>query len=105
IAATLRVHCDAVSFWSGKPDDDASPRTLLLRLADGCKWLADYAAERKVRLAFEPEPGMFIDTMDKFAELHARVQHRLFGLTVDVGHLVCNGELPVSKFLADWGHV
>ena len=48
---------------------------------------------------------MFIDTMDKFAELHARVNHPAFGLTVDVGHLVCNGELPVSKFLAEWKHV
>ena len=105
IAAALRVHCDDVSFWSGKADEDASPRSLMLRLADGCRWLADYAAERKVRLAFEPEPGMFVDTMDKFAELHAKVNHPAFGLTVDIGHLVCNGELPVSKVLADWKHV
>ena len=28
-----------------------------------------------------------------------------FGLTVDVGHLVCNGELPVSKFLTEWKNV
>jgi sugar phosphate isomerase/epimerase len=77
----------------------------MTRLVDGCKRLADYAAERSVRLAFEPEPGMFIDTMDKFAELHARVDHPAFGLTIDVGHLVCNRELPVSKFLAEWGHI
>ena len=43
---------------------------------------------------------MFIDTMDKFAELHARVNHPAFGLTIDVGHLRCNGELPVGEFLA-----
>src|SRR5262249_14143124 len=49
--------------------------------------------------------GMFIDTMDKFAELHERVNHPAFGLTIDVGHLVCNGELPVSKFLTDWKHL
>ena len=48
---------------------------------------------------------MFIDTMDKFAELHARVNHPAFGLTIDVGHLVCNGELPVSKYLTEWKHV
>jgi sugar phosphate isomerase/epimerase len=94
-----------VSFWSGTPTDDAAPSELMNRLVDGCKRLADYAAERSVRLAFEPEPGMFIDTMDKFAELHARVNHPAFGLTIDVGHLVCNRELPVSKFLAEWGHV
>src|SRR5687767_15422333 len=50
----------------------------------------------------EPEPGMFIDTMDKFAELHAKVNHPAFGLTLDVGHLVCNGELPVSEHLVRW---
>src|SRR5687767_8320040 len=53
----------------------------------------------------EPEPGMFIDTMDKFAELHAKVNHPAFGLTVDVGHLVCNGELPVSEHLVRWKDV
>jgi sugar phosphate isomerase/epimerase len=94
-----------VSFWSGTATDDASPSDLMNRLVDGCKRLADYAAERNVHLAFEPEPGMFIDTMDKFAELYARVNHPAFGLTIDIGHLVCNRELPVSKFLTEWIHV
>lgn len=102
-AFDLSASC--ISFWSGTPTDDASPSKLMNRLVEECKRLADYAAGRNVRLAFEPEPGMFIDTMDKFAELHAKVNHPAFGLTVDVGHLVCNGELPVSKFLADWKHV
>ena len=105
ITAALRFQGDCVSFWSGKADDDSPPRTLMARLVDGCRKLADHAAERKVKLAFEPEPGMFIDTMDKFAELHGRVNHPAFGLTIDIGHLVCNGELPVGKFLRDWQHV
>jgi L-ribulose-5-phosphate 3-epimerase len=105
LSIASNLDADTVSFWSGTATDDATPRRLMSRLADGCKRLADHAAERNVRLAFEPEPGMFIDTMDKFAELHAKVNHPAFGLTVDVGHLVCNGELPVSKFLADWKHV
>lgn len=99
------LHADCVSFWSGTPIDAASASELMNRLVDGCQRLADFAAERHMRLAFEPEPGMFIDTMDKFADLHARVNHPAFGLTIDIGHLVCNGELPVSKFLADWKHV
>ena len=103
VAAQLRADC--VSFWSGTPTDNASPSELMDRLAEGCTRLADFAASKNVRLAFEPEPGMFIDTMDKFAELHQKVNHPAFGLTVDVGHLVCNGELPVSKFLAQWKHV
>src|SRR5437879_1880074 len=46
IAAALGPHCDGVSFWSGKPDDDATPRALMNRLVDGCKRLADAAAHR-----------------------------------------------------------
>ena len=97
VAKELGAEC--VSFWSGTATDDAPPSELMNRLVEECKRVADYAAKRNVRLAFEPEPGMFIDTMDKFAELHGRVNHPAFGLTVDVGHLVCNRELPVSKFL------
>jgi sugar phosphate isomerase/epimerase len=99
------LNADCVSFWSGAAADAAPPDELMRRLADGCKRLADRAAARNVRLAFEPEPGMFIDTMDKFADLHARVDHPAFGLTIDVGHLVCNGELPVSKYLTEWKRV
>jgi L-ribulose-5-phosphate 3-epimerase len=100
-----KLNADCMSFWSWTPEDAASPSELMSRLVEQCKRLADDAAEQGVRLAFEPEPGMFIDTMDKFAELHARVSHPAFGLTIDVGHLVCNRELPVSKFLAEWKHV
>ncbi len=96
------LHADAVSFWSGTPLDDAPPSAHMARLVDECKRLADHAGSRGVRLAFEPEPGMFIDTMDKFAELHARVFHPHFGLTLDVGHLVCQGELPVSDHIRRW---
>jgi len=99
------LEADCVSFWSGSPLDDASSSDLMVRLVEGCKYLSDWAAVNDVRLAFEPEPGMFIDTMDKFAELHAKVNHPAFGLTVDIGHLVCQGELPVSRHLEAWKHV
>ncbi len=99
IAADLRA--DAVSFWSGTPDADASADDLMDRLADECNNLCDYAAP-KMRLAFEPEPGMFIDTMAKFEELHRRVDHRTFGLTLDVGHLHCQGEFPIAYQLQRW---
>jgi sugar phosphate isomerase/epimerase len=103
IAADLRADC--VSFWSGTATDNAPGGVQMVRLVDRVERLAEYAAEHDVRLAFEPEPGMFIDTMEKYAELHAKVNHPAFGLTVDVGHLVCNGELPVSKHLGAWKDV
>ncbi len=102
--ATLaqKLNADCLSFWSGTLTDDAAPSEVMDRLVEQCVRLADFAAERGVKLAFEPEPGMFLDTMDKFAELHGRVARPNFGLTVDVGHLVCQGELPVSEQLVKW---
>lgn len=102
VTVAAMIGSEVVSFWSGSATDDAPPADLMARLAEGCRELSDYAATQEVRLAFEPEPGMFIDTMDKFAELHGRVDHPNFGFTVDVGHLVCNGELPVSTHLVRW---
>jgi len=99
-AAALKS--DVVSFWSGTPTTDESSSVLMARLAEGCKHLANYAAERGVNLAFEPEPGMFIDMMPKFAELRAAVNRPNFGLTLDLGHLVCQGELPISKHILEW---
>jgi L-ribulose-5-phosphate 3-epimerase len=93
---------EAVSFWSGRADVPAGNDVLMARLVDGCRRLCDYAAERGVRLAFEPEPGMFIDVMPRFAELHERVNHPAFGLTLDVGHLQCQGELPIAEHLRHW---
>ena len=55
-----------------------------------------------MHLAFEPEPGMFIDRMDKFAELHRKIVRPEFGLTLDVGHLHCQGELPIETHLRQW---
>jgi L-ribulose-5-phosphate 3-epimerase len=95
------LHADAVSFWSGTPMD-ADTEVCWDRLTTACRGLSEQAAKHGVRLAFEPEPGMFIDTMPKFAELHRRVAHPSFGLTLDVGHLHCQGEIPIADHLRQW---
>jgi sugar phosphate isomerase/epimerase len=93
---------DALSFWSGTPFDDVPSAVYLDRLVDGCNRLCDYASRRRVLLAFEPEPGMLIDTMSRFEELHARVNNPLFGLTIDIGHLHCQWEEPIAEHLRRW---
>jgi L-ribulose-5-phosphate 3-epimerase len=103
IAAGLGA--DVVSFWSGAADDEGPDEALWERLADGCLRLLDAAARHNVRLAFEPEPGMFVDTMPRFARLWERVAHPLFGLTLDVGHLHCLGELPIEEHIRRWRDV
>lgn len=100
IAAKLSA--DAVSFWSGAPLDNAPHATLIDRLVEGCRRLCDRADQRGILLAFEPEPGMLIDTMPRFAELIDRVAHPAFGLTLDVGHLHCLGEVPIADHIHRW---
>ena len=100
-----RLDADAVSLWSGTADAERDRASLMGQLSDNLARLADFAADRGQRLAFEPEPGMFIATMDDYAELYDRVRHPAFGLTVDIGHLVCNRELPVSEHLVRWKDV
>jgi sugar phosphate isomerase/epimerase len=94
-----------VSFWSGTLLTKEKPDLVIKRLVDCCRELADHAAAKGVRLAFEPEPGMFIDTIDRFAELFDRVNHPAFGLTIDIGHLHCQGETPIEDHLRRWKHV
>lgn len=96
-----RLEADAVSFWSGTPSSDEPANVLMDRLVAGCRALCETAARHNVRLAFEPEPGMFIDTMGQFAELQKRVDHPQFGLTLDVGHLHCLGE-PIGPAIERW---
>ena len=92
----------AVSFWSGTPLDGAPDKILMERLVEGCLRLCDHAAAEHVRLAFEPEPGMFIDRMARFAELRERVNRSNFGLTLDIGHLHCQGETPIADHIRHW---
>ncbi len=93
---------DAVSFWSGTASALAAPEVLMDRLVEGCARLADYAQLRNVRLAFEPEPGMFIDTMAQFRTLYEAMRSPSFGLTLDLGHLHCQGEEPIADHISAW---
>jgi sugar phosphate isomerase/epimerase len=92
---------DAVSFWSGAPYLLSAAPMLRKIMIECCRALCKYAEPKGVRLAFEPEPGMYIDTMARFARLHKNVGHPLFGLTLDVGHLHCLGE-PIASTISEW---
>jgi sugar phosphate isomerase/epimerase len=82
---------EAVSFWSGTlPDGD--PATVgWERLSQGVEHLVDYAQERQVTLAMEPEPGMLVSTVDDVLEVRRRLgEPETLRLTLDLGHIVCN---------------
>ncbi|MBT4865171.1 MAG: sugar phosphate isomerase/epimerase [Planctomycetaceae bacterium] len=99
---SAELGADAVSFWSGVLREDIPEAAAIERLAAGCREVCEYAATKDVRLAFEPEPGMFIETMADYANLLELVDAPHFGLTIDIGHLQCVEDEPISDHLRRW---
>lgn len=93
---------DCVSLWSGVSHQQASSETLMVRLQEGLLPVLDYAAEKNVLIGFEPEPGMVIDTMTAFSNLCEAIPHPQLRLTLDIGHLHCQGELPIEDHIRQW---
>jgi sugar phosphate isomerase/epimerase len=94
-----------VSIWSGaapdgavadRRDGPAAPGELWRRLCDGLRPVLEHARARGVQVAFEPEPGMFVERPQGYLELVERLgaDGDELGLTLDVGHLVVTGDLP-----------
>lgn len=97
-----RLGSEAVSFWAGIQRDQAPRRVAYQRLADGIQELIDYAEPLGVRLAFEPEPGMLVQTFDDYTELLSLVDGPGFGLCVDIGHVHCLEPQPIAHYLTEW---
>jgi L-ribulose-5-phosphate 3-epimerase len=107
IAAVISADC--VSLWSGRVRDGAGDREAMRRLVGGLAEVLDYAASRDVVLGFEPEPEMFIDTQQRFADLlgeldRNRIDASRLRLTLDVGHLHCQGETPIACQIRQWSN-
>lgn len=100
IAAELES--DALSFWAGRLLHPTDGETVWQRLVDGCREVAAHAKGRGVKTAFEPEPGMFVETMEQYGELIRRLGDPDFGLTLDIGHLQCVEDEPIPVYLKRW---
>ncbi len=97
-----RLGSDCVSLWSGVLRDGVSRRQALDRLAEGLQEVLDYGAGQGVVIGLEPEPGMLVDSMHRYEELLGRIDAQSFRLTLDVGHLQCQGELPIPEIIRRW---
>jgi len=101
IAAELGAGC--VSLWSGVVRDAAPAGILWERLTAGLEPLLAHADRRGIPLSVEPEPGMLVDTVARWAALDERLGHPAgLGLTIDTGHLECLGERPAAALIAPW---
>ena len=109
LAAVLNAKL--VSLWAGAAPcgsvgdardggfDPERIEALWERLVEGLLPVLAHGHERGVQVAFEPEPGMFIERPAGYLELLERMGSDAdeLGLTLDVGHLLCTGDLPVGE--------
>ena len=103
-----------LSLWSGAAPDGSraesgapgDPRQDVLwqRLRDGLLPVLERADELGVQVAFEPEPGMFVERPAGYGALLERLGEAGagLGLCLDVGHLLVTGDLPVRLQVERW---
>ncbi|MDY6843380.1 MAG: sugar phosphate isomerase/epimerase family protein [Thermodesulfobacteriota bacterium] len=92
-----RLGAEAISLWSGKKPDSVSDREAWQWLAEGCQELTVSAKNEGVSLAFEPEPGMFLETLSQYQKLKEMVNRDNFGLTLDLGHTFLKEAVTVGE--------
>lgn len=108
VELAFELDADCVSFWAGKAPggetgDDGGHPALWDRLCEGVASLTQRTAGSGVRLAFEPEPGMFVERPAGYLHLAERLGGDAPGLCLDVGHLLCTGDLPVEQTIRSLG--
>ena len=102
IRLAAQLNSDCVSLWSGAAAPSETESDNWNRLSDRLGRILDYAEGLDVVVGFEPEPGMFIDTVTRYGELKSRLAHSNLKMTLDVGHLHCLGELPIEEKIRSW---
>lgn len=95
-----------VHLWSGVLRDDISPESAWDRILSNLDPVVAHAADRGVTLAFEPEPGMFIERFRDFQTLAAKMGNpENLQATIDVGHAICNEDADIYEYLTSTASV
>jgi len=89
-----------IQLCSGPAPDEVPEADAFKRFADGVGRVLETAEFYNVSLALEPEPYMFVDTVDRCLRVAELVGgHELFGITLDIGHAHCVEDAPVLDCL------
>ncbi len=96
MALANRLGAPVVTITGGQRTSDEPDNVLHDRLLEGLERLAHAADLAGVDLAFEPEPGQFIETTAAVRDILETVDHPRLGANVDVGHAWCAGDDPAE---------
>lgn len=91
---------EVVSFWSGVPRPGVSREEARKWLFEGLCRYSEAARKLGVGLAFEPEPGMLVETLDDYEALSEAVPY--LKLALDTGHCLVTGEREPAGAVVDF---
>ena len=97
IAVARDLGAPLVSFWSGVAPAGAALTTSWARLQEGVETVVRRAEASGVRLGFEPEPGMLVETVADYRALRAALDSPTLGLTLDLGHCLLTEPEPPEQ--------
>jgi len=91
-----RLGAPVVTITGGQRTSDEAATVLRDRLLEGLERVAGAADLAGVDLAFEPEPGQFVETTAAVRDIVETIDHPRLGANVDVGHAWCAGDDPAE---------
>jgi L-ribulose-5-phosphate 3-epimerase len=94
---------DTVSLWSGIPNLEVSHDDAWSWLAEGVVTLRERVDPLGVRIAFEPEPGMLVQSLSDWERLRELASMPDLGLALDVGHVPCTETISVGDAIRRYG--
>lgn len=100
---------NTISLWSGIPAPDVTPDDAWRFLVDGVTRLHARVTPLGVRIAFEPEPGMLVQSLADWERLRDLTSLPELGLALDVGHVPCTERISagdaIRRYAASLGTV
>lgn len=81
--------------WSRDVKGAKTLQTMLKTVVPAIREVADYAASKGVRTSLENH-GFYLQTPDRVEALLKAVNHKNFGLTLDMGNFLCAQSEPVA---------
>ena len=82
-----------------RPRTASTPRRPTTACRAGSRACARTPRRGGVRIGFEPEPGMLVETVEGWTRVRDAVGHATLGLTLDVGHCLATREGDPARIL------
>lgn len=92
---------EVLSFWSGRIKEGVDPKDATSWMHEGVGAIVDYAKRQGIVPALEPEPEMFVSTVDDYAALQRAVPD--VKLALDLGHVLVTGEREPDVAIREFG--